>query len=72
MEYDSQFSSQRRSKLVSRLRPETVRLIEKFAQFYAIEPDQLIDTAVTSLLLEDKIFVEHIRVRGRTEALRQI
>jgi hypothetical protein len=61
MEYDSQFSSQRRSKLVSRLRPETIRLIEKFAQFYAIEPDQLIDTAVTSFLLEDKKFVEYIR-----------
>jgi hypothetical protein len=60
VEYDNQFLSMKRTKVISQLRPDTLMLIKQYSKFYAIEPDQLIDTAITTFVSKDKEFVSYL------------
>jgi len=60
MEYDSTFVTTRRSQLTCRLTPTTISLIERFSEFYAVEPDQLIETAIGRFIAQDRDFLEHL------------
>lgn len=60
MEYDSTFVSTPRSKLKCELTPTTISLIKRFSEFYAVEPDQLIETAIGKFIAQDREFLEHL------------
>jgi hypothetical protein len=60
MEYSSTFVTTRRLELTCRLTPTTISLIKKFSEFYAVEPDQLIETAVGNFIAQDKEFLDYL------------
>jgi len=61
LEYDSEFVSMKRSKLISRLRPNTLMLMEQYSRYYAVEPDQVVDSALSAFISKDEGFIEYLR-----------
>jgi exoribonuclease II len=60
MEYDSTFVTAHRSQLKCRLTPTTISLIKRFSEFYAVEPDQLIETAIGRFIAQDREFLNYL------------
>ena len=61
MEFNSVWYGMKRSRYVARLHPKTVELIRHYGRFYGIDPDQLIDTAVSDIMAKDRDFVDYVQ-----------
>jgi hypothetical protein len=61
IEFDSMWYGAKRSRYVARLLPTTVELIKHYGIFYGIDPDQLIDSAVNRIMVEDAEFLDYVR-----------
>jgi len=60
VEYDTVFVCANRSKITFKLPKATLTLIRHFSDFYAVEPDQLVDTAIGNFLLQDQDFLKYL------------
>ena len=68
MEFNAVWFHQKRSKYISRLHPTTIELIGHYGTFYGIDPDQLIDSAVSKVMAEDEAFVAYVRTIHKRNA----
>jgi hypothetical protein len=60
MEFDSTFYSMKKEKYISHLSSATIALIERYAVFYAVEQDQVVNTALGRFFAADGPFVEYL------------